>query len=99
MSFVVIARYVTNPGKRDEVLDLLAPMAAASLAEPGCRRYGLHAGTDDDVVAIVEEYDTEADFAAHCESEHFKRIVLGQVVPLLAERVVTRCVPVAGAGA
>ncbi|MEV0699888.1 antibiotic biosynthesis monooxygenase family protein [Saccharopolyspora sp. NPDC050389] len=99
MSFVVIARYVTNPGERAKVLDLLAPMAAASLAEPGCRRYDLYAGTDDDVVAIVEEYDTEADFAAHCDSEHFKRIVLGQVVQLLTERVVTRCVPVAGAGA
>lgn len=97
MSFVVIARYVTKPGERARVLELLGPMAAASKAEPGCRRYDVHAGVGDGVVAIVEEYDTEEDFGRHCESEHFKRIVLGEVVPLLSERVVTRCVPVTGA--
>ncbi|KAA5825243.1 putative quinol monooxygenase [Saccharopolyspora hirsuta] len=91
MSFVVVARYLVRPGERDRVLDLLAPMAAASRAEPGCRRYDVHTGVEDDVVVLVEEYDGEADFTAHCESEHFQRIVLGQVVPLLADRQVTRC--------
>ncbi|RKT87864.1 Quinol monooxygenase YgiN [Saccharopolyspora antimicrobica] len=93
MSFVVVARYVVQPGERDRVLELLTPMVAASLAEPGCRRYGVHTGVEDDVVVLVEEYDGEADFARHCETEHFQRIVLGQVVPLLADRQVTRCTP------
>ncbi|QUH01120.1 antibiotic biosynthesis monooxygenase [Saccharopolyspora erythraea] len=99
MSFVVVARYVTKPGERARVLELLEPMVPASLAEPGCRRYGVHAGTDEDIVALVEEYDTEDDFARHCETEHFKRIVVGEVIPLLLERQVTRCTPVAGSEA
>ena len=91
MSFVVVARYVT--AQRDRVVELLGPMAEASRREPGCLRYTVHTGIEDDVVVIVEEYDSEADFTAHCASEHFARIVLGEVVPLLSERQVTRCVP------
>ncbi|PXX71747.1 quinol monooxygenase YgiN [Nocardia tenerifensis] len=92
MSSTVIARYVTR--QRDKVLELLGPMAQASRSEPGCRRYELYRGVEDDVVVIVEEYAAEADFTAHCASEHFQRIVLGQVVPLLEERLVTRCLRV-----
>lgn len=100
MGFVVVARYVTKPGERARVLELLEPMVPASLAEPGCRRYDVHAATDsDDVVVLVEEYDTEDDFARHCETEHFTRIVVGEVIPLLVERQVTRCAPVAGSEA
>ncbi|MGY6658811.1 putative quinol monooxygenase [Amycolatopsis sp. TRM77291] len=91
MSFVVVARYVT--AHRDHVLGLLEPMAAASRREPGCLSYTVHSGTGDGVVVIVEEYESEQDFTAHCESEHFRRIVLGEVVPLLSERQVTTCVP------
>ncbi len=92
MSFVVVARYVT--AERDRVVELLGPMAEASRREPGCRRYTVQTGIEDGVVVIVEEYDSEADFTAHCASEHFARIVLGEVVPLLSDRQVTRCVPV-----
>ncbi len=92
MSFVVVARYVT--AERDRVVELLGPMAEASRREPGCLRYTVHTGIEDGVVVIVEEYDSEADFTAHCASEHFARIVLGEVVPLLSDRQVTRCVPV-----
>ncbi|RSM62947.1 antibiotic biosynthesis monooxygenase [Amycolatopsis sp. WAC 01376] len=95
MIFVVVARYVT--AHRDRVLELLEPMAAASLREPGCVGYTVHSGTEDGVVVIVEEYESEQDFTGHCESEHFRRIVLGEVVPLLSERQVTTCVP-AGSG-
>ncbi|WP_134662226.1 MULTISPECIES: putative quinol monooxygenase [Amycolatopsis] len=92
MSFVVVARYAT--AERDRVVELLGPMAEASRREPGCLRYTVHTGIEDGVVVIVEEYDSEADFTAHCASEHFARIVLGEVVPLLSDRQVTRCVPV-----
>ncbi|MEV6102965.1 antibiotic biosynthesis monooxygenase family protein [Nocardia sp. NPDC051981] len=91
MSFVVVARYLTP--NRNRVVELLGPMAEASRREPGCRGYTVHTGIEENVVVIVEEYDTEQDFTDHCASEHFQRIVLGQVVPLLTERQVTRCVP------
>jgi quinol monooxygenase YgiN len=35
---------------------------------------------------LYEQYDDEAAFQAHLASEHFQRIVVPQIVPLLAER-------------
>jgi len=35
---------------------------------------------------FYEQYDDEAAFQAHIATEPFQRIVVGQIVPLLAER-------------
>ncbi|MEU7041017.1 antibiotic biosynthesis monooxygenase family protein [Streptomyces varsoviensis] len=94
MSHVVIARYRTAPGAQDEVLAHLAEMARASLGERGCRGYRVHQGTADDrTIVLYEEYEAEADFTAHCASEHFQAIVLGKVVPLLEHREVVQVAP------
>ncbi|MFF7247485.1 putative quinol monooxygenase [Embleya sp. NPDC008237] len=94
MSFVVVARYRTNPDTQDRVLALLDEMTRRSLAEPGCRGYRVHQGVEDArTIVLYEEYDAEADFAAHCASEHFRDIVLGRVVPLLESRDVVRLTP------
>ncbi|WP_369205507.1 putative quinol monooxygenase [Streptomyces sp. PU-14G] len=94
MSFVVVARYRVLPGHEQEVLALLDRMAAASRQEPGNRLYRVHQGTEDPrTVVLYEEYGTEADFAAHCASDHFARLVLESVVPLLESRDVVRLAP------
>ncbi|MEU7581455.1 antibiotic biosynthesis monooxygenase family protein [Streptomyces sp. NPDC041068] len=100
MSYVVVARYRTLPDQERAVLELLDTMAEASRAEPGCRRYRVHQGTEDPrAVLLYEEYDSAADFTAHCASAHFQDIVLGKVVPLLESRDVLRCAPREEAGA
>ncbi|WP_327708159.1 antibiotic biosynthesis monooxygenase [Streptomyces sp. NBC_00464] len=94
MTYVVVARYRTNPGEQDTVLPLLDAMAAASRQEPGNLAYRVHQGTEDPrAVVLYEEYATEADFTAHCATPHFQEIVLGKVVPLLESRDVLRCTP------
>ncbi|MEE4494822.1 antibiotic biosynthesis monooxygenase family protein [Streptomyces sp. NPDC050529] len=94
MTYVVVARYRTNPGEQDTVLPLLDTMAAASRQEPGNLAYRVHQGTEDPrAVVLYEEYATEADFTAHCATPHFQEIVLGKVVPLLESRDVLRCTP------
>ncbi|MGW1992670.1 putative quinol monooxygenase [Embleya sp. NPDC001921] len=94
MSYVVVARYRTNPDAHERVLTLLDEMTRRSLAEPGCRGYRVHQGVEDArTIVLYEEYDAEADFTAHCASEHFRDIVLGQVVPLLESRDVVRLSP------
>lgn len=94
MSYVVVARYLTHPDAQDEVLTLLDEMTRHSLAEPGCRSYRVHQGTEEArTIVLVEEYDAEADFTAHCASAHFREIVLGKVVPLLVSRDVVRLTP------
>ncbi|GAA2094064.1 putative quinol monooxygenase [Streptomyces albiaxialis] len=94
MTYVVVARYRTLPGKEDEVLALLDTMAEASRQEPGNRQYRVHRGAEDPrTVVLYEEYDAEADFDAHCATGHFQDLVLGKVVPLLEHREVLRLTP------
>ncbi|MFF8710830.1 putative quinol monooxygenase [Streptomyces sp. NPDC015184] len=94
MSYVVVARYRTKEGEENTVLSLLDAMAAASRQEPGNLAYRVHQGTEDPrAVVLYEEYASEADFTAHCATEHFREIVLGRVVPLLESRDVLRCAP------
>ncbi|MYS83188.1 putative quinol monooxygenase [Embleya scabrispora] len=94
MSHVVVARYRTNPDTQEQVLALLDEMTRRSLAEPGCRGYRVHQGVEDErTIVLYEEYEAEADFTAHCASEHFRDIVLARVVPLLESRDVVRLTP------
>ncbi len=94
---VVIARYRAEPGRGDEVAELLVPHIAATRAEPGCRGFLVNRSTEDaDRFVLYEQYVDEAAFEAHRESPHFARYVLGGVVPLLAEREWERYTLVAG---
>lgn len=94
MSYAVVARYRTLPGREREVLRLLDTVAEASRREPGNLQYRVHQGAEDPrAVLLYEEYVNEADFEAHCAADHFRQIVLGEVVPMLESRDVLRCVP------
>jgi quinol monooxygenase YgiN len=85
--YVIIARWRIQPDHVAAVHALIAGMAVHARAEPGCRQYTLnHAVDDPAVVVIYEQYDDEAAFQAHIATEPFQRIVVGQIVPLLAER-------------
>lgn len=94
MSYVVVARYRTKPGEESEVLKLLDTMAEASRKEPGNIQYRVHQGAEDPrAVLLYEEYGDASDFEAHCATDHFQRIVVGEVVPRLEHREVLRCSP------
>ena len=85
--YVVVARFVAKDGSGDEVARLLAEMTPFSKAEPGCRAYAINRSVDDpNTFLLYEQYVDAAAFAAHGDNPEFKRIIIGQVVPLLAER-------------
>jgi quinol monooxygenase YgiN len=85
----VIAHYTISAGNENEVFALLPKLAAASRAEPGNVSFVAYRGLDDDRdVVLLERYASKDAFAAHRESAHFKDLVLGQIVPLLDNRVV-----------
>lgn len=89
--FQVIARYFPQAGQTEAVLALLGELAASSRTEPANRAYDFYRGvTNPDEIVILERYDDEAGFAAHRDSEHFQRIGVGRIIPLLADRVVER---------
>lgn len=89
--FQVIARYLPLPGNTETVLELLVELAAASRTEPANRAYDFYRGVENpDEIVILERYDDAAGFAAHRDSEHFQRIGMGRIIPLLADRIIER---------
>ncbi|GAA1079243.1 putative quinol monooxygenase [Nocardiopsis composta] len=88
--YLVLAEYLPEEGRTAEVLALLGELAEASRAEPGNLGYRFHRDAErPDRILIVEHYTDAAAFQAHRDSEHFRRIGAGRILPLLAERTVT----------
>lgn len=84
----LIARHTITPGKIGEVLPLLPKLAAAALTEPGCLAFDVFRSLDDEhSYVLLERYTSRAALDAHRETEHFKDLVLGQIVPRLSSRV------------
>jgi len=84
---VVVARFTAKPGAGDEVAKLLAEMIPFALSEPECHMYIVNRLVEDPTVFLLyEQYTDAAGFAAHGETEAFKRFIAGQVVPLLDGR-------------
>jgi quinol monooxygenase YgiN len=85
--YVVAARFVAKDGSGDEVAALLAEMTPHAKAEPGCKAYAINRSVDDpNTFLLYEQYVDAAAFDAHRENSEFQRIIIGEVVPLLAER-------------
>lgn len=85
--YVVAARFVAKDGFGDQVAALLTEMTPFSKAEPGCRAYIINRSIDDpNTFLLYEQYTDAAAFDAHRDNPDFQRIIIGQVVPLLAER-------------
>ncbi len=85
---VMVARYQAQPGHGDEVeaaLRRMAPLVKAH--EPGCVFYHATRSTDDpDHFLLYEQYADQPALEAHRETEHFKEIIEGTIVPMLLKR-------------
>jgi quinol monooxygenase YgiN len=87
MSHVVAVTWVAKPGEEERVAEALRKMVPLTQAEPGCIYYRALQSLDEPRrFFLVEEYVDESGLQAHVESEHFKRYVLGEAVPLLESR-------------
>ena len=85
-------------GEADAVADVLARMARAVRAEPGVLRFEPHRSTSDDhVFFLYELFADEAAFAAHQQTDHFRRLVVEQGLPRLARRERLPFVPMTAA--
>ena len=68
---VVIARVKALPEKADELAGLLAPLAAASRGEKGCRSYEFYRDVEDPTLfCSVETWYSRADVDAHMGQPH-----------------------------
>ena len=87
MSNVLAVTWVARPGQADRVADILRALAPLARTEPGCLHFNPNQAQDDPHrFFLYEEYADEAAIKAHTETDHFKRLVLGQAAPLLESR-------------
>ena len=88
----VVVRYQVKAGHGDEVAALLSRHTAATREEPGCREFvALRTVGNPGAFVLYERYESQAAFEAHQASPHFERFVLGQIRPLLDDRVLEYC--------
>lgn len=68
---IVAGEIHMQPGTREQFFDAVAPLVAASRAEPGCRHYVFTPDLDDhDLIRLYELWEDEQAMRAHFESEH-----------------------------
>jgi quinol monooxygenase YgiN len=86
----VFAKWVVQGNKLEIVLGLLQELAKKTKIEEGNLFYTLHQSTTDpNIIILFEGYKDEAGLNFHKNSDHYKKIVVEQVIPLLKEREVT----------
>ncbi|MDQ0594101.1 autoinducer 2-degrading protein [Chryseobacterium ginsenosidimutans] len=85
----VHAKWQVKEGKLDTVLQLMKEVGERSTQEEGNLFYKLHQSQESQNMIILYEGYINADaLETHRNSEHFKNIVLEQVVQLLENREV-----------
>lgn len=85
----VFAKWRVQEGQLANVLSLLADVTKESVKEEGNLLYQAHQSTTDaNIILLYEGYANEAAVETHRNSDHFQKLVVGKIVPLLADREV-----------
>lgn len=85
----VIAKYEIRDGEVPRVTELIRDLVAATRLEPGNIAYDAYRSFEDDrSVVLVERYESAEAFDEHRASEHFQRLAVGSIIPLLVSRKV-----------
>jgi autoinducer 2-degrading protein len=91
----VFARWKVKEGNLDTILELLKVVQAKTIQEKGNLFYKIHQSrADANTLILLEGYADEGAQKAHTGSEHYKKLVVEQIVPLLEEREVTLTTPI-----
>ena len=91
--FVVAILLEANDGDIDKVVDIQRWLTPLSMAEPGVKLFlPYQSPTNPALFFVFELYVDEAGWAAHQETEHFKKAI-PELLPLLKRRERLPCVP------
>jgi quinol monooxygenase YgiN len=84
---LVVAQWKAAPGQAGPVAEILHRFLPQAQAEPGTRLFQIARAKEDPTQFVFYElFADEAAFAAHQATDHFKTLILGEALPLLAER-------------
>ena len=87
MAYVVIARWTAKAGEEDAVAAALTKLIEPSRSEPGNVNYVVHRDPEDARRFVIYESYVDADgYAAHSDSDHFRRLGIEDGIPRLASR-------------
>jgi quinol monooxygenase YgiN len=87
MSFVLVVRMRTQEGAEARAVEVMRELAEASRQEPGCEAYVPCRDPEDPrSFLFYEQYRDRAAFDEHGASEHFQRLALGELFPLMESR-------------
>ncbi|MBW8243644.1 antibiotic biosynthesis monooxygenase [Muricauda oceani] len=92
----VFATWQVKEGHIDTVLNVLKTVREESLKEHGNLFYTVQqSNTDTNTLILFEGYRNEAAVEEHRNTSHFQDLLLGQIVPLLANREIVLTTPIA----
>jgi quinol monooxygenase YgiN len=87
MAYVVLAKWIAQPGEEEAVAAAIEALVEPSRAEPGNLVYQPHRDPSDPRVFLMyEQYTDEAAYQAHGASAHFRRHGLANAIPRLEAR-------------
>jgi quinol monooxygenase YgiN len=87
MAYVVLARWIAQPGEEEAVAAAIERLIEPSRAEPGNLLYVPHRDPSDPrVFLLYEQYVDEDAYRAHGHTEHFRQHALDDAIPRLQAR-------------
>jgi quinol monooxygenase YgiN len=87
MAFVLVVKMTAREGEEERAAELMAELAEASSAEPGCNIYVPHRDPENPRVFLMyEQYRDKAAFEEHGQTEHFQRLAVGELFGLMEGR-------------
>jgi quinol monooxygenase YgiN len=84
---VVVAQWEAKDGEADRVAGILSQFLPKAQAEPGVELFLISRSKQNGAQFLFYElFANEAAFGAHQASDHFKKFIATEAIPLLAKR-------------
>lgn len=84
---IVTAFWEARPEAVDQVANVVRRFLPQAQREPGVQAFQIHQSlTEPAKFFFYEVFRDEAAFAEHQQTEHFKTLIAGEALPLLAKR-------------
>jgi (4S)-4-hydroxy-5-phosphonooxypentane-2,3-dione isomerase len=91
----VFARWKVKEGNKQTVLQLLKDLRSKTVSEKGNLFYKVHQSREEaNTLILFEGYANEAAQKEHINSDHFVKLAIEQIIPLLEEREIILTTPI-----
>jgi quinol monooxygenase YgiN len=85
--FVITAFWEAKPGEENAVAAILSRFVPQARQEPGVESFVIHRSRSEaGKFFFYEAFKDEAGFAAHQQTPHFQKLIVGEALPKLAKR-------------